>query len=216
MATGAAIGLSAYQTYDASRRAREAQRSSDSYMQRQLDFEQARQDDWDRTFGNIESNLAQYYESLGPEKIASMGLQKQQQSYEDAKLKLQQSLSQRGLTGSEFETYAESQIEQNNAYERARIRAGAEGEAASQKAQFLNIGLNEKSRIDNNISSIYSNASNNQSKWAFQYQNQFNQGFGDITNSLMLYGMSRNPNTTPEIESVPNTSLPPNYYMLPR
>jgi hypothetical protein len=88
-----------------------------------LAFEQQKYDDWKETYGGIEDNLSEYYNSLTPEYYAARGLEAFQKEQQRAFTTIKSSLAQRGIEDSGIALAAERAFAQDAAIQRATIRA---------------------------------------------------------------------------------------------
>lgn len=118
-----------------------AAKSAASSAKSELDFAKAQYADWQATYGDIQDNLSEYYNSITPEYYAATGLQAFQVEQQASMTRVQQNLAQRGLADSALAASIESQSELNAAETRAGIRAGAEDAVLQQQSNFLGLGL---------------------------------------------------------------------------
>lgn len=112
----------------------EAEKKSDEFQQQQLE-------DWEAVYGSTEQNLATYYNNLSPDSFAAVGLEAYDKEYTTAMTRLRETMSQRGLRGSNVQTSLESQAGLQRAEARATIRRDAPTEVAKQQQGFLSLGL---------------------------------------------------------------------------
>ena len=108
-----------------------------------LEFEKARYEEWQNTYGSLEDNLAKYYETLTPTLRTMQGLQAFEKEKNTALKNLRENLAQRGIANSGIAAQTETSIALESAAERASIRAAAPMEAPREKASFLQIGLGQ-------------------------------------------------------------------------
>lgn len=127
----------------ASNQASKARKSQERQAENQLEFEQQRLDDWQATYGDLQSNLADYYEGLTPEYYAATGLEAFETERQANLQRLEESLAQRGLSGGAIETSLEMQEAIDAAETRAEIRRDAPRMAAEDQTRFLQIGLGQ-------------------------------------------------------------------------
>lgn len=150
----------------------------------QLEFAKDQYEDWKAIYGSVQDNLGQYYNSLGADKVATLGLQSQQQEYQAAVRQIKSSAAARGLDGSTYEQATIDNATLQNATIRAGIRATAEDTAAQAKLGFLGVGLGQGASYLGNVTSAFNtgvNAFANQSSNLLNRSNQLN-----ATNSKML------------------------------
>lgn len=140
---GAAIGLvgSIITSRSASSTAREAGDRASDAEQARLNFEREQWQEWQDTYGNIEDQLASYYETLTPSFRATQGLEAHEKEMNRALTNLRENLDQRGIGTSGISAQVETEFAVSGAEERARIRAAAPLEVAKEKLGFLQVGL---------------------------------------------------------------------------
>ena len=148
---GGAMAVSAIGGIMSNRTARAGQRDMARALQAQakamqdnLAFQKEKYARWESVYGDIQTNLGKYYENLGPARLASFGLQEQQQAYEQNKVQLERNLAQRGLSNSALGAYTENQLDFANNRARAGIRANAPEQVRAQQMNFLGQGLNQQ------------------------------------------------------------------------
>ena len=142
----AAVGLgsSIKSSSDASKEAKAGRRQAGEAGDAQLAFEQEQYDDWQATYGGIEENLSEYYNSISAETYMAQGLENQQQAFETSMTRINESLAQRGIEpGSGISASIGAQAELGSAEERAKIRFDAPRQATEDKSNFLQIGLGQ-------------------------------------------------------------------------
>ena len=110
---------------------------------KQLAFEQEKYDDWQETYGPIEDNLAEYYNSLTPEYYEVQGLEAFEKEKAVSFQQLSENLAQRGITDSGVAAGAEQSFALESAQTRAQIRTAAPAQAAEEKLRFLRVGLGQ-------------------------------------------------------------------------
>lgn len=121
-----------------------------------LDFEKRKLESWQKVYGSVEKNLSQYYNSLTPDAYAAKGINEFNKQNELALERIRTSLVQRGMMDSGISTAVKLQSELGGAETRAQIRASADDVVASEKKNFLAIGLGQ------NPGASYSQALQNQ------------------------------------------------------
>jgi len=154
-------GIAAVGTYSASQsagKAEDRQIAGEAYNQEDVErmrlAEQNTYDEWQSTYGPIESNLSEYFNSLSPESYAVRGLESQQQAFETSMTRINESLAQRGITNTAIGASIESQALLGNAEEKARIRAEAPAAAARDKLGFLQLGLGKSQGRDYGMNAV--------------------------------------------------------------
>jgi hypothetical protein len=130
-------------------------RRADESEANSLAFDQERYDDWKETYGDIEDNLASYYEGLTGDYYESMGLETFQQEFETSMTSMRENLAQRGITDSGVSASLEFQGELSAAETRAGIRRDSDRQVAADKTSFLQVGLgqNPANTISSNMNS---------------------------------------------------------------
>jgi len=127
-----------------SNNAKKATKSAERQSADAIAFEQQKYDDWNATYGPLQDNLAEYYNSITPEYYETIGLEAFQQEQESAMARIDESLAQRGIDPSSgIAASLEAQTELNAAESRAEIRRDAPRQAAEDKSRFLQIGLGQ-------------------------------------------------------------------------
>jgi hypothetical protein len=97
--------------------------------------------DWENTYGGVEDNLAEYYNNLSPTSFAAEGLEAYQKEYQSAIAQYQETMAQRGLSGTGMESSTLAQSELAKAAQRASIRREAPKQVAEQKRSWLELGM---------------------------------------------------------------------------
>ena len=109
-----------------------------------LAFEQEKYDDWMNVYGDIQSNLGKYYNSLTPEYYEAVGLEAFKKERQTAMKRLDEQFAQAGISPrSGVALSIKSQNEMASARNRADIRRSAPSMAAEEKRQFLQVGLGQ-------------------------------------------------------------------------
>lgn len=109
----------------------------------ELEFSKAQYSDWLDAFGDIQTNLSNYYENLTPEFFETQALQAFEQEKELAFQQLEADLAQRGIDTSGLAADLNKDLAIASATERAKIRAEAPIKTAQAKQEFLQIGLGQ-------------------------------------------------------------------------
>lgn len=108
-----------------------------------LDFQKEQYQDWKNIFGDVQENLAEYYNGLSPDRLAVRDLEAFEQERERALTTVRQTFAQRGIGTSGLASQAEADIAIASAEERGRIRADAPDKAAQQRLSFLTLGMGQ-------------------------------------------------------------------------
>ena len=145
----------------------------------QLQFQQDQYADWQNIYGDIQTNLGEYYKNLTPDKLVSLGLEKQQKEFQQVQTAIQRDFAQRGISNSGQEVITNAQNMVQNATARAAIRASGSSMANEQKMQFLGLGLGQGTQMlgiignsASNVTNAYSSAVNSRTNIANSYLNR--------------------------------------------
>lgn len=159
-----------------------------------LDFQKDQYEDWKSIYGSLQQNLGDYYNSLGADKVAAMGLQAQQQEYQAAVKSIKTNAAARGLDGTTYAQSVEDAATLANASARAGIRATAADVAAQQKLGFLGVGLGQGSNMlanignaSNTVTGSYMNTAGLQMGRANQLNNTNSQMTRMLTDSALSF-----------------------------
>ena len=166
-----------------------SKRASDK-LQHAID---ARKDAWDALYGNVEQNLADYYNNLTPDKLIAAGIQAEELGFAESKKQLITRLAQRGLGGGGLEADLIAKGEIGSAERRAEIRATAEETVREQQSIYLQGGEQEKSNITEQKARIAEQIAAAEQKSAMKL----------ISVGAMAYG--KKPTTLPAPNPVPKT-----------
>lgn len=165
----------------------------------ELEFAKQQYEDWKEIFGPVQENLAQYYNNLTPDYIASMGMQNVEIERTKALDRINQSLAQRGILGSGLEAAAIGSVEMDTAAAKAKVRSEAPAEAARQKLGFLSLGYGQNPA--GMVSNTLSNQSQTTGNIALMQQQAAGQAIGNAVTQVgtALAGYARG-NPTPTAE----------------
>lgn len=157
VAIAAATVISAYmnkQSADAARRdANKARKDASGWQDEaamvaneRLEFEKQQYKRWERLYGSIEENLANFYGSLTPEKLIASGLTKQKTAFNKARENLQRSIAQRGYD-SPVSTALETSLDIQEAEANAGLRFSAPFQLATAQRNFTQGAPNNPAAI---------------------------------------------------------------------
>jgi len=176
MVAAAGLAIAAYSAYSgqkaASKASKQAARSADAAAQvaaDQLDFQKEQYGDWKAIYGDLQTNLGDYYKSLTPERTTAMGLQNVQKEYQAAVKEIGTVAAQRGIAGSGLETSALVGARLDNAKNRATVRTNAPTQVAQEKAGFLSIGMGQGSQMLQTIAGVANNSVNSKTQISGNY-----------------------------------------------
>jgi len=136
---GASLAVGLY-TAD---QAGDAADAANSTNKASLGFEKQKYKDWQAVYGDIQSNLGKYYNTLTPETYAARGIQEFKKSNEAELEKINTTLAQKGLLNSGTEAAVVLASGLNAAEKKAEIRSTADEVVAAEKSRFLQIGLGQ-------------------------------------------------------------------------
>ncbi len=108
-----------------------------------LGFEEQKYKDWKAVYGDIQTNLGNYYNTLTPDTYAARGIQEFKKSNEAELEKINTTLAQKGLLNSGTEAAVVLASGLNAAEKKATIRATADEVVAGEQSRFLQIGLGQ-------------------------------------------------------------------------
>lgn len=179
------VGLTDYREQDKAQKqatvqgaqATEAARNQLDLSKQQLDFSKQQYADWQKVYGPIQQNLADYYTNLSGDTLVAQQLSSQAREYADAYRKAEQQLAQRGLTQSGIAAAQSTAMDIQGANARAGIRAGGTGQAMLQKAGFLQLGLGQQANLLGNINTGYNAIGNASNSLMTGLTNQSNQNY---------------------------------------
>ena len=140
--------------------ARSASKDAAKANKASLGFEEKKYADWQEVYGDIQSNLSNYYNTLTPEAYAARGIQEFKKSNEAELEKINTTLAQRGLMNSGTAAAVTLASGLNAAEKKATIRSTADEVVAGEQSRFLQIGLGQ------NPGASYSQALANQATQA--------------------------------------------------
>lgn len=148
----------------------------------ELEFAKQQYDDWLEVFGPIQDNLAEYYNNLTPDYVASVGLQNVERERATALERVNQSLAQRGLLGSGLEAAAITDIELETAQQKAQVRSDAPQIAAQQKLGFLSLGYGQNPA--GAMQNVLSGRAQQDRSYAISQQQAAGQAISSATNTV--------------------------------
>jgi len=121
-----------------------------------IDYMKERQAEWDKVFGPVQDNLANYYKNLTPDSYEAQQVAAIHTEYQKAMEGLQKTMAQRGITDSGINAAAMGRLEMAKAQDIATARIQAPEAVAQQQMNFLQTGLRLEPAIQSNIGSAYS------------------------------------------------------------
>jgi len=169
-AATAVAGATVVSGYMASRSAGDASDAASASASEALAFEYEKYDDWNATYGDLQDNLADYYNNVTPEYYAAVGVEKFNEEFQTGMKRIDENFAQRGIDPSSgIAASTESQAELYAAETRAGIRRDAPRQAREDKRKFLQIGLGQNP--GSSLSSTLANTATNKANIASSAQN---------------------------------------------
>lgn len=165
---------------DANQLSRENMEIVKEMSEANLNFQKEQYNDWKAVYGELQENLGEYFNNLGPEKVTALGLQEQQRAHQQSEEQIKRTMAQRGLGDSKFETYVQTISDVDNANKRATIRATAEERSAQQRMSFLGLGLGQGTQMLGHINSAAGMGISGQNQAA-------GMGINALTNQANMY-----------------------------
>jgi hypothetical protein len=127
----------------------------------QLDFQKQQYSDWKDIYGDIQSNLGDYYKSLSASDYEARGVTQVQQEYSKANTQLQEQLAQRGISNSGIAAAAATSLTQQLANATTEARITAPEKVNQQKMSFLGLGLGQGAQMLGTIANVSNNGASN-------------------------------------------------------
>lgn len=155
------VGLTDYESQESTQQAAvtASERASANALKMAEDniaFQKEQYADWKAVYGEIQSNLGEYYKNLSSSKYATQSVQANQQEFNKVSKQLDTQLAQRGLSQSGVQAASMVSMNQQLAQANAQARYTAKDQVSAQQAGFLGIGLGQGSNMLGNIGSAYS------------------------------------------------------------
>ena len=138
----AVAGASVAGSLISSNASKKASKSASSADKATLEFNQKQYDDWKSVYGPVQDNLSSYYSSLTPDYYETLGLEAFELERNSAMDQIETSLAQRGISDSGIASQIRSEADLGAATTRAQIRRQAPQQAATDKMNFLAVGMN--------------------------------------------------------------------------
>lgn len=159
-AVGAAAVGSIYSANKASSSADKASKRASAADAAALEFSKEQYQDWLDAFGDIQTNLSEYYNNLTPAFIETQGLQAIEEERQRAMEFINEDLARRGIESSGLAAEVTKEVTMSAARERAKVRAEAPINAAKEQLNFLQVGygLNPASSIQQTLANQASGA----------------------------------------------------------
>lgn len=138
----AVAGASVAGSLISSNASKKASKSASSADKATLEFNQKQYDDWKSVYGPVQDNLSSYYSSLTPDYYETLGLEAFELERNSAMDQIETSLAQRGISDSGIASQIRSEADLGAATTRAQIRRQAPQQVATDKMNFLAVGMN--------------------------------------------------------------------------
>ena len=199
-AVGVAVvsgGVGMYQADQASRAQDKALKAQSAASAAELAFAKEQQAKWDATFGPIQENLSNYYQSLDPNDVAAQSVQAIQQSYQASTEQMNQQLAQRGMDTSGVGAELSMQGMFQSEAMKAQARQDAPRQVAEQQAGFLGLGLGQQGILQQGMQNAFQGQQNLAAQQYGAATNSYNQAIGGINSGIgaaaQLYGYMNQP-----------------------
>lgn len=197
MAVTATVGsmlVGGYSAYSADKNAKDARKDQRASQQRAnemedkaLALEAERVAKWENTYGDIEANLSHYYNNLDPNDYRLEGFDKVREHTAALKTTIKKRFGAQGVSGSDAEKLALTQLELSDSRDIATIDREADKVTAREQASFLSLGLREKAGnesaqtrgIRSSANAAYARETQSQSA-ANSYANQRDSAIGGL------------------------------------
>lgn len=138
----AVAGASVAGSLISSNASKKAAKSANASDKAALEFNKQQYEDWKSVYGPIQDNLSSYYSSLTPDYYETLGLEAFELERNSAMDQIETSLAQRGISDSGIATQIRAGADLGAATTRAQIRRQAPQQAATDKMNFLAVGMN--------------------------------------------------------------------------
>jgi len=163
----------------------------------ELAFAKQQYEDWKEVFGDLQTNLGEYYKSLDTSKMTAEALQAFEKEKNVQLNSLRDTLEQRGISTSGLAKEVEEDFAYSSAVNRARIRADAPMKKAAMQQQFLQIGLGQNPA--GNIQSTLAGQAQDARQDAVRSNAAYGQSMGNLVNAGVNFAtaMSTKPTYSP-------------------
>lgn len=155
----------------------------------QQQIAQQQMDQWNRLYGPVEQNLSNYYSKVTPDQVTSLGLQNVQKEFQNQMKQTQKTMAQRGVGATTAGNQLMSGQRMDLAQSRANVRLTAPAQLRAEQMSFLATGKGAQTNAYNSMTS----ALGAQGAAGAAYENQLNQGIGNLAQAGMQY-YAMNPN----------------------
>jgi len=186
-AATAVAGATVVSGYMASKSAGDASDAAAASEARALAFEREKYDDWNETYGDIQDNLADYYNNVTPEYYAAVGVEKFNEEFQVGMKRIDENFAQRGIDPSSgISSSIKSQAKLDAAETRAGIRRDAPRQAREDQRSFLQIGLgqNPGSSLSGALANTATNKANTASNAATAAGNAWSAAIPAVGNAI--------------------------------
>ena len=174
----------------------------------QLAFSQQQYDDWKSIYGDVQTNLKDYYNQLSPSKLETQGRQAISAEFANASKQLEAQFAQRGITSSGLQAAAMTNLASQKATNLAKNSLAAQDTVLNQKQAFLSLGMGQYNNAVQGVTNAYTNqatVSGSQANMygsqaaaytsqALNYQNQIGQAVSGGLNTYLTYNAMQNQN----------------------
>lgn len=172
-----AVGLTDYEGQEKAAKAAGASSAAAlALAKEQIKFQKEQYADWKAVYGDIQTNLGDYYKKLTPEKVTALGLENQQKEFQAAMQQVDADFARRGISAdSGLVRSVKAKATFQNAEKRADIRTNAEQAVQDAKLGFLGVGLGQGTQMLGIIGNAYGQGINSQTSIATNAQNNYTQ-----------------------------------------
>lgn len=175
-----------------------------------LGFEEQKYQDWQDVYGDMQSNLGKYYNSLTPENYAARGVQEFNKSNALELEKINTTLAQKGMFNSGTAAAVTLAAGLNAAEKKATIRSTADEVVAGEQSRFLQIGLgqNPGASLSQTLANQATQANNQASRDSATAGNAIGSAITTIGTGLDdYYNKPKTPTYTGDVNTNPNTGV---------
>ena len=189
-----AVGITNHEGQEDAQRLAESNAAfSQALTKEELAFQREQYEDWKGIYGDLQENLGNYYNSLSADDYIAKGVTAVNKEYAAANKSLTQQLAQRGISNSGIAAASLTSLEQQSASAKANIRATADQQVATDKMQFLGLGLGQGTQmlgINAQVAGTGINASSSLAGTALGVAQKYSQQNTDAMGTLVGGGIS--------------------------
>jgi hypothetical protein len=192
------VGLTDFEgAEDARNQSAQSAAFSQRLTEEQLAFQREQYEDWKDIYGDLQENLGNYYKNLSPDDYISKGISAINREYEAANKAVTTQLAQRGISNSGIAAAAITDLERQGANARAGLRATAEEQVATDKMNFLGLGLGQgtqmlgiNAQVSGTGTGAFAGLSGSQLSTSASLGSSSMDAMGSLVGGAMNYGLS--------------------------